>query len=181
MNDFRDYDDYLMHYGIKGMHWGIRRYQPYPDGSSRGIFKNMKQRKEEKTRAYVEANKKRILKSPRKTMKYYDYLTREDINKAKQIKNDRRELASKGVAAIIAAAVTAAIVETTKETTKNKSKDILDKISNSKLVNELKTDIKRTFDNITTDAIKSFNDLRTRKPLEEFHQMTIDELLATLK
>ena len=23
-------DDYLAHYGIPGMHWGIRRYQPYP-------------------------------------------------------------------------------------------------------------------------------------------------------
>ena len=27
MNDFRDY---VQHHGIKGMHWGIRRYQPYP-------------------------------------------------------------------------------------------------------------------------------------------------------
>lgn len=32
MNDFRDYEDYIQHYGIKGMHWGIRRYQN-PDGS----------------------------------------------------------------------------------------------------------------------------------------------------
>lgn len=36
MNDFRDYEDYIQHYGVKGMHWGIRRYQPYPDGHEGG-------------------------------------------------------------------------------------------------------------------------------------------------
>lgn len=26
------YPNELYHYGVKGMHWGIRRYQPYPKG-----------------------------------------------------------------------------------------------------------------------------------------------------
>lgn len=29
---------YLCHYGVKGMHWGIRRYQPYPKGHTGGKF-----------------------------------------------------------------------------------------------------------------------------------------------
>lgn len=35
MNDFREYSE-LYHYGVKGMKWGIRRFQPYPDGHKGG-------------------------------------------------------------------------------------------------------------------------------------------------
>ena len=35
MTDFKEYSE-LYHYGVKGMHWGIRRFQPYPSGHKGG-------------------------------------------------------------------------------------------------------------------------------------------------
>lgn len=49
----QDPNSYIAHHGILGMHWGIRRYQPYPkdykgSGKEIGEAKKVKPRKEEK-------------------------------------------------------------------------------------------------------------------------------------
>ena len=47
-NSYHEYEDYLEHYGIKGMRWGIRRYQN-PDGTLTELGKKQyeKERSEE--------------------------------------------------------------------------------------------------------------------------------------
>jgi len=69
MNDFREYSE-LYHYGIKGMHWGIRRYQN-PDGSLTPLGK---QHYDEEIDAIHESYRKKIEKSEKRAAKADSYL-----------------------------------------------------------------------------------------------------------
>lgn len=58
MNEYyaaqNDYRQYMQHHGVKGMHWGIRRYQNYDGAYTQEGLKRFKQRED----TYLDAKKR---------------------------------------------------------------------------------------------------------------------------
>ena len=66
-NSYMDYNDYLMHYGIVGMRWGIRRYQN-PDGTLTELGKKQYSKEREEEKDLVDSHYKKHFKSEEKYM-----------------------------------------------------------------------------------------------------------------
>lgn len=83
--------DELIHYGVKGMKWGIRRYQN-PDGTLTAAGKAREKKKEAREIKKHDKVFKNAIKNPDKIEKYYDRLTPDEISMVKKKYSDISEI-----------------------------------------------------------------------------------------
>lgn len=77
-NDLKELGDaYLAHHGVEGQQWGVQNGPPYPlEGKGKKNFiKQVKENRKKKRR-------KRIMKDPKKLVKYQDEFTVEELDEA---------------------------------------------------------------------------------------------------
>lgn len=110
------YEEFLQHHGIMGMHWGIRRYQPYPKGHKGGKEIGKAERRKKKISKIGARSEKKLKKIASKRdknaqkaqklwnkgdKKNYGFLGSEEkaekyYNKASKIERKNRKLEYKG-------------------------------------------------------------------------------------
>lgn len=155
-NDWRDY--HLSHYGVLGMHWGIRRYQPYGVGYQRIGNEGGKITGDARKYGSVEGSTKKtfgqkIKEIPKNIKKAYRrHENKKNLAKARQIRKEKTEKQQKEAAERERILKTGSASELYKNRDKFSSKEINDAISRINTESRLR-DLK------TEELIKKADDI----------------------